>query len=310
MNPAPRRSRRFGWKSITAAALVLFIPITVITTGKTNSNAAGQSAAHEEYTPPDGWAGRVVLAELFTGSECPPCLGADLAFDGLLEHFPNSALAVLQYHEHVPLPDPMANPHTRARIDYYGARGTPSVYIDGRGLSLGGGPADAADRLYGSYRDRIERQLTVKPQIEIDLDASRSGSSVNVTAGVRALENLTDRAGLRLHIALVERELDYRGYNGLPEHKMVVRYLLGGPNGHEVSFQNGAFSIEQEADVEEISTWLSDYLTDFENRNAGGRWGGFSKKMHDIDPENLTIVAFVQEGQGSRILQAKVLELE
>ncbi|MFC1530499.1 hypothetical protein ACFL6R_07295, partial [Gemmatimonadota bacterium] len=217
MNPPSRQSRRFGWKSIAAAVLVFAIPITVITT----SNSAPQ----EEYTPPDGWTGKVVLAELFTGSECPPCLGADLGFDRLLEHFPNSALAVLQYHEHVPLPDPMANPHTRTRIDYYGARGTPSVYIDGRGLPLGGGSADAADRLYEAYRnggrriallDTIERQLIEAPQLEIELNARRSGSSLSVTAGVRALENLEERAGLRLHIALVERQLDYRGHNGLP----------------------------------------------------------------------------------------------
>jgi hypothetical protein len=90
----------------------------------------------------------------------------------------------------------------------------------------------------------------------------------------------------------------------------VVRYLLGGPNGHEVSLENGDFSIEQEAEVEEISTWLSEYLTDFETRNAGGRWSGFSKKMHDIDPENLSIVAFVQEGQRHEILQAKVVDLQ
>ncbi len=302
MNPPSRQSRRFGWKSITAVVLVLSIPITVITTS--------HPATQEGYTPPDGWAGKVVLAELFTGSECPPCLAADLGFDKLLEHFPNSALAILQYHEHIPLPDPMTNPHTRTRIDYYGAQGTPSVYIDGREIPLGGGSAEAADRLYGAYRTSIERQLIETPQIEIELDARRSGSSLLVTAGVRALDNLKDRAGLRLHIALVERQLDYRGYNGLPVHKMVVRYLLGGPDGHEVTFENGAFSIEQEADVEEISTWLSEYLTDFETRNAGGRWSGFSMKMHDIDTENLTIVAFVQEGQRSHILQAKVFELQ
>jgi len=262
------------------------------------------------FTPPDSWTGKVVLAELFTGSECPPCLGADLGFDRLLEHFPNTALAVLQYHEHIPLPDPMANPHTRTRIDYYRAQGTPSVYIDGRGLALGGGSAEEADRLYGIYRARIERQLAVAPQIEIDLEARRTGSSVRVKAGIRALENLTDRAGLRLHIALVERKLEYRGLNGLPVHKMVVRYLLGGPNGHEVTLKQGGYSIVQEADTEEISAWLSGYLTDFENRNAGGRWSGFSKKMHEIDPENLTIIAFVQEGQRHRILQARVMELE
>jgi thiol-disulfide isomerase/thioredoxin len=43
-----------------------------------------------------------VLAELFTGSECPPCVGADLAFDGLVEAVPAKYLAVLVYHLPIP----------------------------------------------------------------------------------------------------------------------------------------------------------------------------------------------------------------
>jgi len=34
------------------------------------------------YVRPKGRTGRMVLAELFTGAGCPPCVGADLAFDG------------------------------------------------------------------------------------------------------------------------------------------------------------------------------------------------------------------------------------
>jgi hypothetical protein len=307
MNPQSKKSpsgitRLTGWMSIVLVALILTIPLTII--------ATGSSATQEGYTPPAGWNGKVVLAELFTGSECPPCLGADLGFDRLLEHYPNSVLAVLQYHEHVPLPDPMANPHTRTRIDFYGARGTPAVYIDGRGVGVGGGPAEAAEQLYGIYRARIENQLKEDPLVEINLNARRSGTTVRILAEVRALEHLRVRGGLRLHFALVENELAYRGYNDLPLHKMVVRYLIGGPNGHEVDFTDGTFSIEQEADVAEISAWLDEYLTDFEARNTGGRWPGFSMKMHEIDPANLTLVAFVQEGQRSHILQAKVVELE
>ncbi|NTU51345.1 MAG: hypothetical protein HGA94_02780 [Candidatus Aminicenantes bacterium] len=42
----------------------------------------------QPLTPPADWKGKVVLAELFTGSECPPCVAADLGFDGLVETFP------------------------------------------------------------------------------------------------------------------------------------------------------------------------------------------------------------------------------
>ena len=41
-----------------------------------------------EPFPAAGKSGRVVLVELFTGAGCPPCVAADLAFDGLLRTYP------------------------------------------------------------------------------------------------------------------------------------------------------------------------------------------------------------------------------
>jgi len=52
----------------------------------------------EHFKAPDSWEGRVALAELFTGSECPPCVASDLAFDGLLEHYPTDVLAIGMLH--------------------------------------------------------------------------------------------------------------------------------------------------------------------------------------------------------------------
>ncbi len=36
---------------------------------------------------PEVESNRVVLAELFTGADCGPCVAADLAFDGLMERY-------------------------------------------------------------------------------------------------------------------------------------------------------------------------------------------------------------------------------
>ena len=66
----------------------------------------------EAFKAPAGWKGKTVLAELFTGSECPPCVGADIAFDALIESIPAKYLAVLVYHLPIPRPDPMINPAT------------------------------------------------------------------------------------------------------------------------------------------------------------------------------------------------------
>ena len=47
---------------------------------------------------------RAVLVELFTGTECPPCVAADMAFDALPKAFKSSEVVVLQYHLHIPRP--------------------------------------------------------------------------------------------------------------------------------------------------------------------------------------------------------------
>ncbi|MDE3168015.1 MAG: hypothetical protein KGN36_19595, partial [Acidobacteriota bacterium] len=68
----------------------------------------------EAYQPDAKRSGRVVLGEVFTGSGCPPCAGADLAFDAAMERFPHADFAVVMYHQHIPRPDPMTTPETTA----------------------------------------------------------------------------------------------------------------------------------------------------------------------------------------------------
>src|SRR5262249_39195134 len=57
-----------------------------------------------------GKSDRVVLVELFTGAQCPPCVAADLAFDAVGKSFKPSEAILLQYHLHIPRPDPLTTP--------------------------------------------------------------------------------------------------------------------------------------------------------------------------------------------------------
>ena len=76
---------------------------------------------------------RVVLLELFTGAQCPPCVAADVAFDALLQTYQPTELIGMQYHLHIPGPDPLTNKDSMARQQYYGDKvgGTPSVIFNG-----------------------------------------------------------------------------------------------------------------------------------------------------------------------------------
>ena len=80
----------------------------------------------------DKEANQVVMMELFTGAQCPPCVAADVAFDALQKSYKPTELVLVQYHMHIPGSDPMTNPDTIARWDYYrklfptGIRGVPT----------------------------------------------------------------------------------------------------------------------------------------------------------------------------------------
>src|SRR5205085_7387387 len=62
-------------------------------------------------------ANQVVVMELFTGAQCPPCVAADVAFDALGESYKSADLLLIQYHMHIPGPDPLVNPDCIARWD-------------------------------------------------------------------------------------------------------------------------------------------------------------------------------------------------
>ena len=75
---------------------------------------AEEKKGHFEPLKPDPYSGRasphhdrVVLLELFTGAECGPCVAADLAFDALSDVYRTTELITLEYHLHIPRPDPL-----------------------------------------------------------------------------------------------------------------------------------------------------------------------------------------------------------
>ena len=60
----------------------------------------------ETYRPSEKRSDRLVLAEVFTGSGCPPCVGADLAFDAASQRYSRKDLAILSTTSTFPAPTP------------------------------------------------------------------------------------------------------------------------------------------------------------------------------------------------------------
>lgn len=249
----------------------------------------------EPFKAPAGWKGKAVLAELFTGSECPPCVGADLAFDALVETFPAKYLAVLVYHLPIPRPDPMMNPASEARQKAYGVTSTPTVVIDGTNKSLGGGARSAAEGKFGQFRAAIEPLLAAEPGISLEARASLAGDTVKVAFG-------HDKAvpGAEYLLVLVQEEQEHKGGNGVELHRMVVRDLKGiDPAGPKTA----------EFDLAASEKAADDYLTAFEKgytRVPGFKW---EVRRNAIARRGLKVVYFVQEKPSGKVLNAVVADV-
>jgi hypothetical protein len=249
-----------------------------------------------------GKGDRVVLLELFTGAQCPPCVAADVAFDALDTTYAPSELVALQYHLHIPGPDPLTNADSVARAKYYpDLRGTPSTFFNGKSEAGGGGNMGMSKGKYDEYRRAIETQLEQAKEATIDLQVDRSGDEVKINAIARAEEGKAKEGDgsskLRLRLALVEEQVRYVGGNKLRFHHHVVRAMPGGVEGKALA--EGKGMAQETVNLADLRKALDGYLSDFEKEN-----GGFPNALPPIPLENLSVVAFVQDDGDKRILHA------
>ena len=256
----------------------------------------------KRYEPSPARTARVVLAEFFTGSGCPPCAAADVAFDAVLERYSRKEVALIVYHQHIPQPDPMSFPAAQKRFDFYKRGGVPTYVIDGD-KDGGGGRRENADYVYGKVEPKIEKRLTEAATANIALTVTRDGAGVTARVAVEPVTG--DKRDLRLHVVLVEEMLRYSGENGIRFHPMVARSIASPENADGIQLEPGRrHEAEYRFDVAAIEKSLKAHLDDYE---VNGRHGKiqFAQKMHEIDPRKLAVVAFVQDAGSSAVLQSQ-----
>jgi thiol-disulfide isomerase/thioredoxin len=252
----------------------------------------------EPYKPSEKRSDRLVLAELFTGAGCPPCVGADLAFDAAMERYPRKDLAVVVYHEHVPRPDPMTSPETTARFKSYNGTGVPTFAVDGSVLDGGGGARAQANRIFTRITTSIEKDLETPPEAQIKAQAAVSGNTVRVTAAVSGVKG--ESKDLKVRVLLLEKQVRYTGENGIRFHPMVVRAIESLPL---------AASQEQSFDLEKVSAALKQHLDEYEATGHRGEPFKFIEKKYQIDRANLAVAVLVQNEKTRQILQAWFADL-
>ena len=267
------------------------------------------------YTPTPQRTDRLVVLEMFTGSACPPCVAADLAFDAAIERYPADAVIPLAYHQHIPGPDPMTTSQTTARSGYYNVNGVPTMQVDGAmvatadGDNFGGGGRDRAPVVFDKYRGLIDAALNRGTNAALTVAATIAGDKVTATVDVTKLP--ANAGDLRLQIVLAERELLFGGENGIRHHPMVVRGTAG-EKGLGLPLA-GVSATKHTFDLAAIRADLTRSLAaDIGRRRAGGSsnatFAAEDRAMTTIDPAHLVVVAFVQ-GPDRKILQAARAEV-
>lgn len=253
-----------------------------------------------KYTATGNAPDRTVLEELFTGSGCDPCAGADLAIDAELERYTRKELVLLAFDQHIPEPDPLTNPDSVKRFSFYQATGTPTLALDGTTKIIGADRNGSKER-FEEINALVEKDLRSPAEAQITLTARRSSGLVVVHAAAAGIKGASK--DLKLQIVLVEDELRYSGENGIRFHPMVVRSMAHGGEGFAVAPGKGC-EVEYKFDIPEISDGLKNYLDGYEKSND--RFGPitFLQKMYKIDPAGLSVVAFVQDVKTKTVLQA------
>lgn len=253
----------------------------------------------------DPQADSVVLVELFTGAQCPPCVAVDVAFDALLQTYKPTEVIGLQHHLHIPRPDPLANSDTQARQEYFGDEvgGTPYILFNGQADAEGGGAMSDAQARYKQFREVIERRLEDKKGADIKLSAGRSGDEITIHAQA-TLVNQTEpsRSRPRLRLALTENTIRYVGTNKLRFHHQVVRDFPGGLEGKDLSSGQGQLDVKLSllALKRDIESYLSDYA----------KQRPFPTPLPEIAFDKLSVIAFVQDDASKHVLHAVSVPVE
>jgi hypothetical protein len=245
---------------------------------------------------------RVALVEVYTGAGCPPCAGADLAFDAVLERYSRRDVAVVMYHLHIPRPDPMTNADTVTRWRFQQGRGVPTYGVDGEMSPAGGGGREAAVDIEKSMRKIIDARLETPAGAKLEFEAERQGRTVKVTAKAAG----KDAPEAVLTLVLVEKQVRYSGENSIRFHPMVARSIKS------FEMKDGSAAAAHSFNFDEIGAALKKHIDDFEKfderHNKDGSFR-FAERRDTVDWSNIGVVAFVQDLKSKKVLQAGWIDL-
>lgn len=235
---------------------------------------------------------RIVLIELLTGMQCPPCVSADLALTAISKTYPISQVIVIRHHQHVPLPDGLVNQDSEERGAFYETGATPTVAIDGLVLDprFYAGPIQMATAAYGVFRRVIDSRASEKSNVTLELSATVTDGQLHASVAANGIPDEL-LPSCRLRMAIVENEVRTivpNGSNGIRDHEFLVREMLGGAKG--IPPKKGELKYSITMPISDIQEHAVDYIKRYET----GRNFQFPEAMKPPIRGPLSLVAWVQ----------------
>lgn len=243
---------------------------------------------------------RAVLVEMFTCAQSPLCVASELTFDALQQTYKPTEVVLLQYHLHIPGPDPLTNLDGVERQKQYGFQAAPSTFFNGKPLAPGGGPAEIAQANYERYQKVIGPMLEKAARASIKLAASQRGNKVEVRADISDLEDTGEN--VRLYLVLAEEVVAYTGGNKMATHQLVVRTFPGGASGTVIGKKD--FTRKLTVDLESVRQKQTEYLEKYAKDNP------FPNKERPMEMKKLRLVAFIQNEDTKEVYQAAQIPVE
>ena len=218
---------------------------------------------------------KVVLLEDFANVSCVPCVTSDQIIESLFNNtYGPQKIAVVKFPTNFPSPnDPfyLANSSIcNARMSYYNVIFAPTLVVDG---TLRPSATDSV-----KVKEKIDERLSATAPFRIDVSSTFQDSSLIINLSVKAI-NLSGitLSDLVLYTIVTESDIEFDeapGANGEKVFYNVLRKILPEDNG--ISLGN----------ITSTSlNWQTDLLSNW-------------------NPDNLHVVAFIQNAQTKEVLQA------
>jgi len=238
----------------------------------------GNDTLSAEITVVPATTDRVVLAEEFTSSTCPPCASFNPGYKQLLDdNNANTAagrVTSIKYQMNWPSPgtDPAYNSEAAARRTFWGITGVPDVVYSGYNVA--------------TSQANIDLVKDIPALATLSAEWSATGGYIQCDVTAEALGDLG--SNVKLHMAMIEKEISHNVQtNGETTFYHVFRKYMDGASGHSMgNMTAGNYSHYANSTIT-VSAAPAQNSFDF--------WVGTS---------NMDIVVFLQDEISGEVLQS------